>query len=154
MPAHPPTHPNTRPHAQGLKIDYVCCTPALLPLVRSCEVLGTDALPPKWSDHTGGWGGCVLGGRGGLGQPARRRSHALTDPQMQHATTHTPTLPSVIGGALFTEPAVSSGGGGVVVVRDVDFASTASADLAPFRGVLHVAYVPAGGVVLGLSKAG
>ena len=37
-------------------------------------------------------------------------------------------------------------------MRDVEFASTSSRDLLPFYGKLHIAYIPRGGVVLGLSK--
>jgi hypothetical protein len=63
---------------------------------------------------------------------------------------------SVIGSALFHEPCVSDGpcssSSGVVLVRDIDFASTSEATLLPFHGRCHVAYLPAGGVVLGLSK--
>ncbi len=44
------------------------------------------------------------------------------------------------------------GGAGVVVVRDIDFASTSEDNLLPFHGRCHVAYVPSAGVVLGLSK--
>jgi GTP cyclohydrolase I len=39
-----------------------------------------------------------------------------------------------------------------VLVRDIDFASTSEATLLPFHGRCHIAYVPAEGVVLGLSK--
>lgn len=39
---------------QGLRIDYVLCTPGLLSRVVSCEVLSAEVLPPKWSDHAGG----------------------------------------------------------------------------------------------------
>ncbi len=41
---------------------------------------------------------------------------------------------------------------GVVVVRDIDFASTSEETLLPFHGRCHVAYRPKDGVVLGLSK--
>ena len=37
-------------------------------------------------------------------------------------------------------------------VRDIEFASTCEQTLLPFHGRCHVAYVPASGVVLGLSK--
>lgn len=37
-------------------------------------------------------------------------------------------------------------------MRDIEFASTSEADLLPFYGRCHVAYVPSNGVVLGLSK--
>lgn len=40
----------------------------------------------------------------------------------------------------------------VAQVRDIEFASTCEATLLPFHGRCHIAYVPASGVVLGLSK--
>lgn len=61
-------------------------------------------------------------------------------------------LHSVLGGAIFHEPIVSEGSGSMVIVRDIEFASTSEADLLPFYGRCHVAYVPSNGVVLGLSK--
>ncbi|EFJ46172.1 hypothetical protein VOLCADRAFT_62867 [Volvox carteri f. nagariensis] len=54
--------------------------------------------------------------------------------------------------SLFHEPLVHQGGEGIVVVRDIDFASTSEETLLPFHGRCHVAYRPKGGVVLGLSK--
>ena len=59
---------------------------------------------------------------------------------------------SVLGSALFHEPLVANGCGGVVIVRDIEFASTSEADLLPFYGRCHIGYVPSQGVVLGLSK--
>jgi len=59
---------------------------------------------------------------------------------------------SVLGGAMFHEPIVSEGSGSMVIVRDIEFASTSEANLLPFYGRCHVAYVPSNGVVLGLSK--
>ncbi|KAA6420331.1 MAG: GTP cyclohydrolase I [Trebouxia sp. A1-2] len=61
-------------------------------------------------------------------------------------------LHSVLGGAIFHEPIVSEGSGSMVIVRDIEFASTSEANLLPFYGRCHVAYVPSNGVVLGLSK--
>ncbi len=58
----------------------------------------------------------------------------------------------MLGSALFHEPCVRSAGGGLVVVRDVEFASTSELDLLPFFGRCHIGYVPGQGVVLGLSK--
>ncbi len=40
----------------------------------------------------------------------------------------------------------------MVIVRDIEFASTSEATLLPFYGRCHVAYMPREGVVLGLSK--
>lgn len=59
---------------------------------------------------------------------------------------------STLGTALFHEPIVHHGGEGIVVVRDIDFASISEEMLLPFHGRCHVAYRPKDGVVLGLSK--
>ncbi|KXZ41850.1 hypothetical protein GPECTOR_262g668 [Gonium pectorale] len=59
---------------------------------------------------------------------------------------------STLGTALFHEEIVRRGDEGVVVVRDIDFASTSEETLLPFHGRCHVAYRPKHGVVLGLSK--
>ena len=59
---------------------------------------------------------------------------------------------SVVGGALFHEPEIAKASGGLVIVRDVDFASTSETSLLPFYGRCHVGYLPSHGVVLGLSK--
>ncbi len=58
----------------------------------------------------------------------------------------------MVGGALFHEPAVDAACGGLVIVRDIDFASTSEATLLPFYGRCHLGYLPSQGVVLGLSK--
>lgn len=58
----------------------------------------------------------------------------------------------MVGGALFHEPEVSTAGSGLVIVRDVDFASTSESNLLPFYGRCHIGYMPSQGVVLGLSK--
>lgn len=47
---------------------------------------------------------------------------------------------------------MAEGGSGIVLVRDIDFASTSEHTLQPFHGRAHIAYLPGGGVVLGLSK--
>lgn len=47
---------------------------------------------------------------------------------------------------------MGSANASVVLVRDIDFASTSEATLLPFHGRAHIAYVPVAGVVLGLSK--
>ncbi|KAL4447344.1 hypothetical protein ABPG77_007377 [Micractinium sp. CCAP 211/92] len=44
---------SARAFNQGLRIDYVLCTPGLLGRVVSCEILSSEVLPPKWSDHAG-----------------------------------------------------------------------------------------------------
>jgi GTP cyclohydrolase I len=54
--------------------------------------------------------------------------------------------------ALFDEPDIQEGVGGLVLVRDVDFAALSQDTLLPFYGRCHIAYVPSNGVVLGLSK--
>jgi GTP cyclohydrolase I len=41
---------------------------------------------------------------------------------------------------------------GLVLVRDIPFASICEHHLVPFIGVAHVAYIPAGGLITGLSK--
>lgn len=53
---------------------------------------------------------------------------------------------------MFHEPIVAEGNGSMVIVRDIEFASTSESDLLPFYGRCHVAYMPKNGVVLGLSK--
>jgi len=58
----------------------------------------------------------------------------------------------VLGEALFHEPIVHEGGQGIVLVRDIEFASTSEDTLLPFHGRCHIAYVPTGGTVIGLSK--
>lgn len=59
---------------------------------------------------------------------------------------------TVMGQAVFHEPLVSEGGGGMVMVRNIDFASTCESTLLPFHGTCHLAYLPKEGHVLGLSK--
>lgn len=54
--------------------------------------------------------------------------------------------------ALFDEPDIQEGVGGLVLVRDIDFAALSQDTLLPFYGRCHIAYVPSNGVVLGLSK--
>lgn len=54
--------------------------------------------------------------------------------------------------ALFHEPIVNAGTDGLVLVRDIDFASTSESTFLPFHGRCHVAYFPSHSVVLGLSK--
>ncbi len=58
----------------------------------------------------------------------------------------------VLGGAYFHEPIVRDGNDGLVLVRDIDFASTSEDTLLPFYGRCHIGYVSESGVVLGLSK--
>jgi GTP cyclohydrolase IA len=43
-------------------------------------------------------------------------------------------------------------GGGAVILRGIEFVSLCEHHLLPFTGVAHVAYLPAGGQVAGLSK--
>ncbi|GAX78071.1 hypothetical protein CEUSTIGMA_g5513.t1 [Chlamydomonas eustigma] len=56
------------------------------------------------------------------------------------------------GGAFFSDGTVAQGSNGIVIVRDIDFASTNEATLLPFHGRCHIGYIPSAGVVLGLSK--
>ncbi|GLI70531.1 hypothetical protein VaNZ11_015446 [Volvox africanus] len=86
--------------------------------------------------------------REGLRDTPKRVAKALLDcTQGYHQDTS-----STLGSAIFHEPIVHQGGEGVVVVRDIDFASSSEETLLPFHGRCHVAYRPKGGVVLGLSK--
>ena len=77
---------------------------------------------------------------------------ASAQPHSLSRATPSRTLCSALGTALFNEPIVDKGSGGLVLVRDIDFAATSEATLLPFHGRAHIAYVPAAGVVLGLSK--
>lgn len=78
--------------------------------------------------------------------PGQAAEHAFPDLGVRRAKC------STLGTALFHEPIVHEGHEGIVVVRDIDFASTSEVNLLPFHGRCHVAYVPRDGVVLGLSK--
>ena len=61
--------------------------------------------------------------------------------------------PAAAGAAGRGGAAPASGGCGLVVVRHIDVFSTSDADLQPFFGRVHVGYLPAGGRIVGLSKA-
>jgi len=54
--------------------------------------------------------------------------------------------------AIFNEEGVAAESNGIVVVRDIDFASTCEETLLPFHGRVHIGYIPSHGRVLGLSK--
>ena len=54
--------------------------------------------------------------------------------------------------AIFNEEGVAAESNGMVVVRDIDFASTCEENLLPFHGRVHIGYIPSHGRVLGLSK--
>lgn len=56
------------------------------------------------------------------------------------------------GTALFHEPIISAGPDGLVLVRDITFAFLSERTLLPCHGRVHIAYVPRGGQILGLSK--
>jgi GTP cyclohydrolase I len=56
------------------------------------------------------------------------------------------------GQALFHEPLLTASPDGIVLVRDISFASLSQDTLLPFHGKVNVAYIPQHGVVLGLSK--
>lgn len=49
---------------------------------------------------------------------------------------------SVLGGALFHETFSSRRDNSMVLIQDVDFASTSEQTLLPFFGRCHIAYVP------------
>jgi len=56
------------------------------------------------------------------------------------------------GQALFHEPLLTESPDGIVLVRDISFASLSQDTLLPFHGKVNVAYIPQQGVILGLSK--
>lgn len=58
----------------------------------------------------------------------------------------------MIGQALFHEPILKSTSGGIITVRDIEFASTSEESMLPFLGRCHIGYIPRDGVVVGLSK--
>lgn len=86
--------------------------------------------------------------RQGLRDTPKRVAKAWLD----IAAGYSQDVNSILGQALFDEAAVSSNSGGMVMVRDIEFASTSAANLLPFHGRCHIAYMPSRGVVLGLSK--
>eukprot|EP00892_Ulva_mutabilis_P006090 jgi/Ulvmu1/3853/UM018_0072.1 len=86
--------------------------------------------------------------RDGLRDTPKRVAKAYVDATTGYATD----ARSIIGSAVFHEPLVSRGSGGIVLVRDIDFAATCDSTLMPFHGQCHVAYVPTDASILGLSK--
>ncbi|KAG1677940.1 hypothetical protein FOA52_001358 [Chlamydomonas sp. UWO 241] len=86
--------------------------------------------------------------REGLRDTPKRVAKALLDVTVGYGED----AASLIGSALFHEDIVGQANAGIVLVRDIDFASTSEANLLPFHGRAHIAYVPIAGVVLGLSK--
>jgi exodeoxyribonuclease III len=42
---------SARAFNEGVRMDFALATPGLAARVASCEVVGADVLPPKWSDH-------------------------------------------------------------------------------------------------------
>ncbi|KAK9829217.1 hypothetical protein WJX72_004538 [[Myrmecia] bisecta] len=87
-------------------------------------------------------------GREGLRDTPKRVAKAWLDV----SSGYRQDVSSVVGKAIFHEPILTQAPTGVVIVRDVEFASTSEHDLLPFYGRLHIAYIPSNGVVLGLSK--
>lgn len=61
---------SARAFNEGLRIDYIFASPGLMQHVVSCEVVGTDVLPPKWSDHAG----IVVELGGELSSPPEKRA--------------------------------------------------------------------------------
>lgn len=55
-------------------------------------------------------------------------------------------------GGSWTGTSGPTNGSGMVLVRGIDVFSTSEADLRPMFGRCHVAYLPAGGRIVGLSK--
>lgn len=96
---------------------------------------------------------CLLQGIGedcqreGLVDTPKRVAKALMDLCQGYRVSSS----SVIGSALFHETLVNERDG-LVLVKDIDFASTSCETLLPFHGRCHVAYYPDQGTVLGLSK--
>lgn len=70
----------------------------------------------------------------------------------EHTLTIRTACCRLLNKALFDEPSIEEGAGGLVLVRDIDFASLSLDTLLPFYGRCHIAYIPSSGVVLGLSK--
>lgn len=97
---------------------------------------------------------CEVRGRAGrAGVPGHEAApHGRRHPGVQPRTAPPPPPCSALGDALFHEPVVREGGQGIVLVRDIEFASTSQDTLLPFHGRCHIAYVPANGTVIGLSK--
>lgn len=56
-------------------------------------------------------------------------------------------IPDVVGDA-----AEDDSGGGMIVVKDVDFCSLCRSHLLPFFGKVHIGYLPEGGKMLQSSK--
>ena len=74
-------------------------------------------------------------------------------PALRHPRASRPlTFRSAFGTALFHEPIISAGPDGLVLVRDITFAFLSERTLLPCHGRVHIAYVPRGGQILGLSK--
>lgn len=44
---------SARAFNEGARIDFILATTNLFPFIKTCEILGQDVLPPKWSDHAG-----------------------------------------------------------------------------------------------------
>jgi GTP cyclohydrolase IA len=86
--------------------------------------------------------------RDGLIDTPKRVAKAIRDSVVGYALC----ISSVIGSAVFHEPAVLNGSGGVVLVRNIEFASTCCDTLMPFHGHCHIAYLPSQPLVIGLSK--
>ena len=95
--------------------------------------------------------------REGLLDTPARVAKALTFAMRGYGTSATAAL----GTALFHEDGlvralrteeVESGTHDMVLVRDIPVFSTCAETFMPFYGVIHVGYVPHGGVIVGLSK--
>eukprot|EP00898_Chlorokybus_atmophyticus_P001427 jgi/Chlat1/2285/Chrsp17S02584 len=90
--------------------------------------------------------------RDGLRRTPVRVARAL----LVAAQGYSQTAVEVVGDAMFPEDEVDDGqgggSGGIVLVQNIDFYSLHESDLLPLRGTCHVAYVPDGGRVVGLSK--
>jgi GTP cyclohydrolase I len=83
-----------------------------------------------------------------------KSSQRVAKAMMFAASGYSKCVTKELGSAVFSEESVSLGKefSNVVLVRDIEFHSTHEADLMPFYGRVHVAYVPKNGKVIGLSK--
>jgi GTP cyclohydrolase IA len=62
------------------------------------------------------------------------------------------TCSRLLKSALFDEPTIGAGLGGLVLMRDIDYACLDANSLLPFYGRAHIAFVPSSCTVPGLSK--
>ena len=109
---------------------------------------------------------CVREVLGAMGEDVTREGLLDTPARVAKALTfamrgYGASATAALGTALFHEDGlvralraeeVESGTHDMVVVRDIPVFSTCAKTFMPFYGVIHVGYVPHGGVIVGLSK--